>query len=114
MRPKTMAWRLWPGPLGGYIVTYADWRWILNVPVGIVAFVATSLLVPDLRPGRSHSLDPVGVDAKRGAPTLCREQRGDERQHLGHEERAARALDDTSRDELGGVRRQTAGCRGRG
>jgi EmrB/QacA subfamily drug resistance transporter len=52
------------GPtLGGYIVTYADWRWIffLNVPVGIVAFVATSLLVPDLRPGRSHSLDPVGV-----------------------------------------------------
>lgn len=52
------------GPtLGGYIVTNADWRWIffLNVPIGVVAFVATLLLVPDLRPGRSHSLDPIGV-----------------------------------------------------
>jgi EmrB/QacA subfamily drug resistance transporter len=52
------------GPvLGGLIVTYSDWRWIffLNVPVGIVAIIATAILVPDLRPGRSHSLDPVGV-----------------------------------------------------
>lgn len=52
------------GPtLGGLIVTNADWRWIffLNVPVGVVAFAATLLLVPDLRPGRSHSLDPVGI-----------------------------------------------------
>ena len=52
------------GPvLGGLIVTYSDWRWIffLNVPVGVVAIVATALFVPDLRPGRSHSLDPVGV-----------------------------------------------------
>jgi EmrB/QacA subfamily drug resistance transporter len=52
------------GPtLGGFIVTNADWRWIffINVPIGIVALAATLLLVPDLRPGRSHSLDPVGV-----------------------------------------------------
>ena len=52
------------GPtLGGFIVTNADWRWIffLNVPVGIIAFAATLVLVPDLRPGRSHSLDPIGV-----------------------------------------------------
>ncbi len=52
------------GPtLGGLIVTYSDWRWIffLNVPVGAVALIATALLVPDLRPGRSHSLDPAGV-----------------------------------------------------
>ncbi len=52
------------GPtLGGLIVTYSDWRWIffLNVPIGAVALVASALLVPDLRPGRSHSLDPVGV-----------------------------------------------------
>ena len=52
------------GPtLGGFIVTNADWRWIffINVPVGIIAFVATVVLVPDLRPGRSHSLDPFGV-----------------------------------------------------
>lgn len=52
------------GPvLGGLIVTYSDWRWIffLNVPVGLVAIAAAALFVPDLRPGRSHSLDPVGV-----------------------------------------------------
>jgi EmrB/QacA subfamily drug resistance transporter len=52
------------GPtLGGLIVTNANWRWIffINVPVGIVALAATLILVPDLRPGRSHSLDLVGV-----------------------------------------------------
>ncbi|HEX6547917.1 MAG TPA: DHA2 family efflux MFS transporter permease subunit [Candidatus Dormibacteraeota bacterium] len=52
------------GPtLGGLIVTYSDWRWIffLNVPVGVLALVATAGLVPDLRAGRLHSLDPVGV-----------------------------------------------------
>jgi EmrB/QacA subfamily drug resistance transporter len=52
------------GPtLGGFIVTNADWRWIffINVPVGVVAFVATVVLVPDLRPGRSHSFDLLGV-----------------------------------------------------
>ncbi len=52
------------GPtLGGYIVTNADWRWIffINVPVGIVGFLATLFLVPDLRPGRAHSFDPMGV-----------------------------------------------------
>ena len=52
------------GPtLGGFIVTNANWRWIffLNVPIGVVAIAATLLLVPDLRPGRSHSFDVVGV-----------------------------------------------------
>jgi len=52
------------GPtLGGLIVTYADWRWIffLNLPVGALALLGTALLVPDLRPGRSHRLDLVGV-----------------------------------------------------
>jgi EmrB/QacA subfamily drug resistance transporter len=52
------------GPtLGGFIVTNADWRWIffINVPIGVIAMVATLILVPDLRPGRSHSLDPIGV-----------------------------------------------------
>src|SRR5579859_4666372 len=52
------------GPtLGGFLVTYVDWRWIffVNLPVGIVAVVATFLVVPDLRPGRRHRLDLVGV-----------------------------------------------------
>jgi EmrB/QacA subfamily drug resistance transporter len=52
------------GPtLGGFLVTWASWRWIfyVNLPVGIVAFVATFLVVPDLRAGRRHRLDLVGV-----------------------------------------------------
>jgi EmrB/QacA subfamily drug resistance transporter len=52
------------GPvLGGVLVTYLDWRWIfyVNVPIGIVAFIATFLVIPDLRPGRSAAVEPVGV-----------------------------------------------------
>src|SRR5690349_17401080 len=48
---------------GGAIITYIDWRWIfyINVPVGILALVATFLIVPDLRPGRRHGWDIVGI-----------------------------------------------------
>jgi EmrB/QacA subfamily drug resistance transporter len=52
------------GPtLGGFLVTYVDWRWIfyVNVPVGIVALLGAIFIVPDLRPGRRHQLDLVGV-----------------------------------------------------
>jgi EmrB/QacA subfamily drug resistance transporter len=52
------------GPtLGGAIVTYVDWRWIfyVNVPIGIAALVATFAIIPDLRPGRRHGWDIVGV-----------------------------------------------------
>jgi EmrB/QacA subfamily drug resistance transporter len=52
------------GPtLGGFLVTYINWRWIffVNVPVGLVALAGALLVVPDLRPGRRHKLDIVGV-----------------------------------------------------
>jgi EmrB/QacA subfamily drug resistance transporter len=52
------------GPtVGGAIVTYINWRWIffVNVPIGIAALVATFAIVPDLRPGRRHGWDVVGV-----------------------------------------------------
>ena len=52
------------GPtLGGAIVTYIGWRWIffVNVPIGIVAFIAAFAIIPDLRPGRRHGWDLVGV-----------------------------------------------------
>jgi EmrB/QacA subfamily drug resistance transporter len=52
------------GPtVGGAIITYIDWRWIfyLNVPIGILALVATFVFIPDLRPGRQHGWDVVGI-----------------------------------------------------
>jgi EmrB/QacA subfamily drug resistance transporter len=52
------------GPtLGGLIVTNWDWRWIfyLNVPVGIIALIGTFLIIPDIRNGRRHRFDIVGV-----------------------------------------------------
>lgn len=72
------------GPvLGGLIITIAGgddgWRWIfwVNVPVGVVAFVAVLAIVPaDLssedtaRDGRRPRLDPVGA-ALLGLLVLC-------------------------------------------
>jgi EmrB/QacA subfamily drug resistance transporter len=52
------------GPVvGGLLVTYLDWRWIfyVNLPIGIAGIVLALLFVPDLRPGRRHRLDLVGV-----------------------------------------------------
>ncbi|MDI2127672.1 MFS transporter [Yinghuangia seranimata] len=52
------------GPtVGGVLVNDASWRWIfyVNVPIGVIALVGTYLYVPDLRPGRSHRFDLVGV-----------------------------------------------------
>jgi EmrB/QacA subfamily drug resistance transporter len=38
-------------PLGGFIVTWADWRWIffVNIPIGILGVVLATLFFPDLR-----------------------------------------------------------------
>ncbi len=52
------------GPtLGGLITTDYGWRWIfyVNVPIGIVAVVAALLIVPDIRPGKRHGIDLIGV-----------------------------------------------------
>ncbi len=48
---------------GGAIITYIDWRWIfyINVPIGIAALIATFAIIPDIRPGRHHGWDIVGV-----------------------------------------------------
>ena len=58
------------GPtLGGLLVTAFDWRYIffINLPVGIVVLGLTFLLIPDLRTGRKHSFDVVGVLLASGA-----------------------------------------------
>lgn len=52
------------GPtVGGAIITYINWQWIffINVPIGVLALVATFLIIPDLRPGRRQGWDLVGV-----------------------------------------------------
>jgi EmrB/QacA subfamily drug resistance transporter len=52
------------GPtVGGLLVTYLDWRAIfyVNVPIGIVALIGSLLIIPDIRPGRAASVEPVGV-----------------------------------------------------
>jgi EmrB/QacA subfamily drug resistance transporter len=52
------------GPtLGGLLVTAFDWRWIffVNLPIGIAVLAVTFYIIPDLRPGRTHRLDFLGV-----------------------------------------------------
>src|SRR3984893_17545819 len=52
------------GPtVGGAIVTYISWQWIffVNVPIGIAALVATFAIIPDVRPGRRHGWDILGL-----------------------------------------------------
>ena len=38
-------------PLGGFIVTYASWRWIffINIPIGVLGIVLVNLLIGDLK-----------------------------------------------------------------
>ncbi|PZR84220.1 MAG: MFS transporter [Candidatus Aeolococcus gillhamiae] len=52
------------GPtLGGFLVTHFGWQSIfyVNLPVGVLVIGAALLFVPDIRPGRRHRLDFVGV-----------------------------------------------------
>ena len=49
--------------LGGLLATYASWRWIflINVPLGVIAFVVASRLINDTDHARPGRLDVVGV-----------------------------------------------------
>ena len=58
------------GPtLGGLLVTAFDWRWIffVNLPIGIAVLALTFVIIPDLKPGRRHRLDFLGVALASGA-----------------------------------------------
>ncbi|QGZ64413.1 DHA2 family efflux MFS transporter permease subunit [Paraburkholderia acidisoli] len=50
-------------PIGGFITTYASWRWIflLNVPFGIAVLVAIAFMVPNLRGEARRPLDVIGL-----------------------------------------------------
>jgi hypothetical protein len=49
-------------PLGGFIVTYASWRWIffINIPAGIIGIVLVNLLVGDLKETGRRPFDLAG------------------------------------------------------
>ena len=49
-------------PLGGALVTFGHWGYIflINVPIGIAAFVAGHKLLPNIRPEKSMTLDVLG------------------------------------------------------
>ncbi|ALO66192.1 MFS transporter [Arthrobacter alpinus] len=56
---EAIAYLTWPAliapvlapVLGGLLVTYASWHWIflINVPLGIIAFIVATRVVPDIR-----------------------------------------------------------------
>jgi hypothetical protein len=49
-------------PVGGFIVTYASWRWIffINIPIGVLGIVLVNLLVGDLQETGRRPLDRSG------------------------------------------------------
>jgi EmrB/QacA subfamily drug resistance transporter len=67
---NAMSWLIMPAmvgplvgpPVGGFIVTYFDWRWIfwLNVPVGIVGFLLVGRFIANMREPHSAPFDPRG------------------------------------------------------
>jgi MFS family permease len=67
---SAMSWLIMPAligpilgpPLGGYIVTYLDWRWIfyVNLPVGVLGFVLVGRFIVNYREEHPHPFDPAG------------------------------------------------------
>lgn len=49
-------------PVGGFIVTYLDWRWIfyLNLPIGICGIIGALLLLDNPREPGSNAFDFIG------------------------------------------------------
>jgi EmrB/QacA subfamily drug resistance transporter len=66
-----MAWLTTPAligpvvgpPLGGFLVTYADWRWIfyINVPIGLLGIALVTRFVQDVREPKPGRLDGWGL-----------------------------------------------------
>ncbi len=50
-------------PLGGFLVTYADWRWIfyINVPIGLLGILLVTRFVEDIREPAPKQLDVIGL-----------------------------------------------------
>ena len=56
-------------PVGGFITTYASWRWIffLNVPIGILGMVLVTLLIDNTKEAATPDLDWFGFLSSGGA-----------------------------------------------
>ncbi|NII53761.1 DHA2 family efflux MFS transporter permease subunit [Luteibacter sp. SG786] len=77
---SAMSWLLVPAligpvvgpPLGGFIVTWASWRWIfyINVPIGIAGMWLASRYVPDIRLSEKVRFDKLGFVLS-GASLSC-------------------------------------------
>ncbi len=49
-------------PLGGFLATFASWRWIfwINVPIGIIGFILVTIYIDDMRQDDVPALDRRG------------------------------------------------------
>ena len=49
-------------PLGGFITTYFDWRWIfwINIPIAVLGLVLATLHIPDVRAELQRRFDALG------------------------------------------------------
>lgn len=66
-----MAWLTTPAllgpvvgpPVGGFIVTYLDWRWVfnINIPIGILGFVLVTMFIEDVREPPRGAFDVRGL-----------------------------------------------------
>lgn len=64
------AWAIMPAligpivgpPIGGFIVTYLDWRWIfyINLPIGLLGFVLVLAFIDNVRAERAAAPDVAG------------------------------------------------------
>ena len=68
---SAMAWLTTPAllgpvcgpPIGGFIVTYLNWRWnfYINIPIGILGFVLVTMFVEDVREPPRGAFDVRGL-----------------------------------------------------
>ncbi|RXH54712.1 putative transport protein [Granulicella sibirica] len=49
-------------PVGGFIVTFSSWRWIfyINLPMGLIGAILTTMYVPNVRETEKQKLDLTG------------------------------------------------------
>lgn len=67
---SAMSWLIMPAligpivgpPVGGFIVTYLDWRWIfwLNLPIGVIGILLVSRFIADVREPLTYAFDRGG------------------------------------------------------